>query len=106
MTSHPCRRIQSLAVPSPLHLFFQLLLSSTYLTVPWLYATEINPLRIRAKGTALANIVNWSINFLGRYGNSYHGGQHWLGHLCVLRCRQLCFHSIHVSPPIITRGIT
>ncbi|KAK5209483.1 hypothetical protein LTR96_000274 [Exophiala xenobiotica] len=37
---------------------------ATYLTVPWLYATEINPLRIRAKGAALANIVNWSINFL------------------------------------------
>jgi sugar porter (SP) family MFS transporter len=37
---------------------------ATYLTVPWLYAAEINPLRIRAKGAALANIVNWSINFL------------------------------------------
>ncbi|KAJ9143432.1 Sugar transporter [Pleurostoma richardsiae] len=37
---------------------------ATYLTVPWLWATEINPLRIRAKGAALANIVNWSINFL------------------------------------------
>jgi sugar porter (SP) family MFS transporter len=36
----------------------------TYLTVPWLYATEINPLRTRAKGAASANIVNWSINFL------------------------------------------
>lgn len=34
------------------------------MTVPWLYAAEINPLRIRAKGAALANIVNWSINFL------------------------------------------
>jgi sugar porter (SP) family MFS transporter len=37
---------------------------ATYLTVPWLWAAEINPLRIRAKGAALANIVNWSINFL------------------------------------------
>ncbi|KAF2114272.1 general substrate transporter [Lophiotrema nucula] len=37
---------------------------ATYLTVPWLYAAEINPLRIRQKGAALANIVNWSINFL------------------------------------------
>ena len=37
---------------------------ATYLTVPWLYAAEINPLRIRAKGAALANVVNWSINFL------------------------------------------
>ncbi|KAL8683127.1 MAG: hypothetical protein Q9224_006712 [Gallowayella concinna] len=37
---------------------------ATYLTVPWLYAAEINPLRTRAKGAALANIVNWSINFL------------------------------------------
>ena len=37
---------------------------ASYLTVPWLYAAEINPLRIRAKGAALANIVNWSINFL------------------------------------------
>ncbi|CAK7202667.1 hypothetical protein SEUCBS139899_005393 [Sporothrix eucalyptigena] len=37
---------------------------ATYLTVPWLYATEINPLRTRAKGAASANIVNWSMNFL------------------------------------------
>lgn len=37
---------------------------ATYLTVPWLYAAEINPLRIRAKGAAAANVVNWSINFL------------------------------------------
>ncbi|GAM86250.1 hypothetical protein ANO11243_042620 [Dothideomycetidae sp. 11243] len=37
---------------------------ATYLTVPWLYAAEINPLRIRAKGAALANVVNWSMNFL------------------------------------------
>lgn len=37
---------------------------ATYLTVPWLYAAEINPLRIRAKGAALANIVNWSINLV------------------------------------------
>lgn len=37
---------------------------ATYLTVPWLYATEINPLRTRAKGAAAANIVNWSMNFL------------------------------------------
>lgn len=37
---------------------------ATYLTVPWLYATEINPLRTRVKGAAMANIVNWSINFL------------------------------------------
>lgn len=37
---------------------------ATYLTVPWLWAAEINPLRIRAKGAALANIINWSINFL------------------------------------------
>lgn len=37
---------------------------ATYLTVPWLWAAEINPLRIRAKGAAMANIVNWSINFL------------------------------------------
>ena len=37
---------------------------ATYLTVPWLYAAEINPLRTRAKGAAMANVVNWSINFL------------------------------------------
>lgn len=37
---------------------------ATYLTVPWLWAAEINPIRIRAKGAAMANIVNWSINFL------------------------------------------
>lgn len=37
---------------------------ATYLTVPWLYATEINPLRTRAKGAAAANVVNWSMNFL------------------------------------------
>ncbi|CAK7211080.1 hypothetical protein SCUCBS95973_001009 [Sporothrix curviconia] len=36
----------------------------TYLTVPWLYATEINPLRTHAKYAAAANVVNWSINFL------------------------------------------
>ncbi|KAF2162688.1 hypothetical protein M409DRAFT_68976 [Zasmidium cellare ATCC 36951] len=36
----------------------------SYLTVPWLYAAEINPIRIRAKGAAAANIVNWLINFL------------------------------------------
>ena len=36
----------------------------TSLTVRWLYAAEINPLRIRAKGAAAANVVNWSINFL------------------------------------------
>ncbi|KXT08888.1 hypothetical protein AC579_4669 [Pseudocercospora musae] len=36
----------------------------SYLTVPWLYAAEINPIRICAKGAAAANIVNWSINFL------------------------------------------
>jgi len=37
---------------------------ATYLTVPWLWAAEINPLRMRAKGAALANVVNWSTNFL------------------------------------------
>ncbi|EME79799.1 uncharacterized protein MYCFIDRAFT_37517 [Pseudocercospora fijiensis CIRAD86] len=36
----------------------------SYLTVPWLYAAEINPIKIRAKGAAAANIVNWSFNFL------------------------------------------
>lgn len=36
---------------------------ATYLTVPWLWAAEINPLRIRVKGAALANIVNWLMNF-------------------------------------------
>lgn len=34
------------------------------LVCSWLYTAEINPLRIRAKSAVLANIVNWSINFL------------------------------------------
>ena len=37
---------------------------ATYLTVPWLYAAEINPLRNRVRGAASANIVNWATNFL------------------------------------------
>lgn len=37
---------------------------ATCLTVPWLYAAEINPLRIRAKSAVAANVVNWSINLL------------------------------------------
>ena len=37
---------------------------ATYLTVPWLWAAEINPLRVRVRGAALANVVNWTTNFL------------------------------------------
>ena len=36
----------------------------TYLTVPWPYATGIDPIRIRARVAGLANIVNGFINFL------------------------------------------
>lgn len=32
----------------------------TWLTVPWLYPTEIYPLRVRARGNAWG-VVGWSI---------------------------------------------
>jgi hypothetical protein len=38
---------------------FQLLTAHSYLNVPWMYAPEINSLRMRVKGGAAASASNW-----------------------------------------------
>ena len=36
----------------------------SWMSIPWVYPTEINSLGMRAKGVALANIIGWVISFV------------------------------------------
>ncbi|KAI8812552.1 hypothetical protein BJ742DRAFT_735786 [Cladochytrium replicatum] len=41
---------------------FVLSFGSTWGPVAWVYQSEIFPIRVRAKGTAIATVINWSMN--------------------------------------------
>ncbi|GAA5846259.1 hypothetical protein JCM9279_005879 [Rhodotorula babjevae] len=43
---------------------FNFFFSCGFLSIPWLYPAEINPLSVRAQGAALATITNWLFTFL------------------------------------------
>ncbi|GAA5823363.1 hypothetical protein JCM11251_007581 [Rhodosporidiobolus azoricus] len=43
---------------------FNFFFSCGFLSIPWLYPAEVNPLAVRAQGAALATMTNWLFTFL------------------------------------------